>query len=134
MRNDLHARIQTLARPRRGRIGVSDPWDSSGGAARDGSGGAARDDYLICYPVPAALLIPALRARRNELRRDYLHMRAPYQSLRLSAVQVVPTQSAKRTTVNVKREMEGTSMREALSQPGALACERAQRLSGGLGA
>jgi len=61
-------------------------------------------------------------------------MRAPYQSLRLSAVQVVPTQSAKRTTVNVKREMEGTSMREALSQPGALACERAQRRSGGLGA
>ena len=42
--------------------------------------------------------------------------------------------NAKRTTVNVKREMVGTSMREALSQLGALACERAQRLSGGLGA
>ena|SRR6516165_2432882 len=37
----------------------------------------------------------------SELRRDYLHMRAPYQSPRLSAVQVVPTQSAKHTTVNV---------------------------------
>jgi len=45
MRN-LHARVQTLARPRRGRIGVSDRWDSSGGAARDSSGGAARDDHL----------------------------------------------------------------------------------------
>jgi hypothetical protein len=33
--------------------------------------------------------------------RDYLHMRAPYQSPRLSAVQVVPQQAAKRTTVNV---------------------------------
>jgi hypothetical protein len=51
MGNDLHARVQTLARPRRRRIGVSDRWDSSGGAARD--------DYLICYPAPAALLIPA---------------------------------------------------------------------------
>ena len=37
----------------------------------------------------------------SELRRDYLHMRAPYQSPRLSAVQVVPQQAAKRTTVNV---------------------------------
>jgi hypothetical protein len=37
----------------------------------------------------------------SELRRDYLHIRAPYQSPRLSAVQVVPTQSAKHTTVNV---------------------------------
>jgi hypothetical protein len=33
----------------------------------------------------------------SELRRDYLHMRAPYQSPRLSAVQVVPQQAAKRT-------------------------------------
>jgi len=41
MGNDLHARVQTLARPRRRGIGVSDRWDSSGGAARD--------DYLICY-------------------------------------------------------------------------------------
>jgi hypothetical protein len=37
----------------------------------------------------------------SELRRDYLHMRAPYQSPRLSAVQVMPAQAAKRTTVNV---------------------------------
>jgi hypothetical protein len=37
----------------------------------------------------------------SELRRDYLALRAPYQSPRLSAVQVVPQQSAKRTTVNV---------------------------------
>jgi hypothetical protein len=37
----------------------------------------------------------------SELRRDYLHMRAPYQSPRLSAVQVVPQQAAKRTTVHV---------------------------------
>jgi hypothetical protein len=33
--NDLRARVQTLARLRRGRIGVSDRWDSSGGTARD---------------------------------------------------------------------------------------------------
>ena len=39
MENDLHARVQTLARLRRGRIGVSDRWDDSGGIARD--------DYLI---------------------------------------------------------------------------------------
>jgi len=37
----------------------------------------------------------------SELRRDYLHMRAPYQSPRLSAVQVVPTQRAEHTTVHV---------------------------------
>ena len=37
----------------------------------------------------------------SELRRDYLHMLTPYQSPRLSAVQVVPQQAAKRTTVNV---------------------------------
>src|SRR5215510_12188027 len=35
MGNDLRARVQTLARLRRGRIGVSDRWDSSGGTARD---------------------------------------------------------------------------------------------------
>ena len=49
MENDLHARVQTLARLRRGRIGVSDRWHSSGGTARD--------DYLICYRAPAALVI-----------------------------------------------------------------------------
>src|SRR5215831_14961636 len=37
----------------------------------------------------------------SELRRDHLHMLAPYQSPRLSAVQVMPQQAAKRTTVNV---------------------------------
>ena len=42
MGNDLHARVQTLARLRRGRIGVSDRWDSSGGTARD--------NYLTRYP------------------------------------------------------------------------------------
>jgi hypothetical protein len=47
--NDLHAHVQTLARPRPGRIGVSDRWHSSGGTARD--------DYLICYRAPAALVI-----------------------------------------------------------------------------
>jgi hypothetical protein len=36
-----------------------------------------------------------------ELRRGYLHMRAPYLSPRLSSVQVVPQQAAKRTTVRV---------------------------------
>jgi hypothetical protein len=35
------------------------------------------------------------------MRRDYLALRAPYQSPRLSAVQVLPQQAAKRTTVNV---------------------------------
>ncbi len=62
MGNDLHARVQTLARLRRGRIGVSDRWDSSGGTARD--------NYLTCYPAPAALLDShqfrfILRARRK---------------------------------------------------------------------
>jgi len=37
MENDLHARAQTLARLRCGRIGVSDSWDSGGGSARDNS-------------------------------------------------------------------------------------------------
>ena len=37
----------------------------------------------------------------SELRRDFLALRAPYQSPRLSAVQVVPQQAAKRTTVHV---------------------------------
>jgi len=35
MGNDLHARVRTLARLRRGRIGVSDRWHRSGGTARD---------------------------------------------------------------------------------------------------
>jgi hypothetical protein len=51
MGNDLHARVQTLAQPRRSRIGVSDRWDSSGGTDRD--------NHLTCYSVSAALLIPA---------------------------------------------------------------------------
>jgi hypothetical protein len=55
-----------LARPRRGRIGVSDRWHSSGGTARD--------DYLICHRAPAALVISAnsdtLCARRS--RYEYL--------------------------------------------------------------
>jgi hypothetical protein len=37
----------------------------------------------------------------SELRRDYLALRAPYQSPRLSSVQVLPQQNGKRTTVNV---------------------------------
>jgi hypothetical protein len=37
----------------------------------------------------------------SEMRRDFLALRAPYQSPRLSAVHVVPQQAAKRTTVNV---------------------------------
>jgi hypothetical protein len=45
MGHDLHARVQTLARVRRGRIGISDCWD--------GSGGTARDNYLTNYPLPA---------------------------------------------------------------------------------
>jgi hypothetical protein len=51
MENDLHARVQTLARLRRGRIGVSDRWNSSGGTDRY--------NYLTSYTAPAALLIPA---------------------------------------------------------------------------
>src|SRR5262245_20075550 len=47
MGNDLRARVQTLARPRRGRIGVSDRWDSSGGTARD--------NYLSCSPLHSPL-------------------------------------------------------------------------------
>jgi hypothetical protein len=42
MGNDLHARVQTLARLRRGRIGVSN--------RRDSSGGTARDNYLTGAP------------------------------------------------------------------------------------
>jgi hypothetical protein len=57
MENDLRARVQTLARLRRGRIGVSDLWDSSGGTDRD--------NYLSSYPAPAALLIPANSASRH---------------------------------------------------------------------
>src|SRR5262249_61526564 len=49
MGNDLHASVQTLARPRRGRIGVSDRWDSSGGAARG--------NYLICCPASAGFTL-----------------------------------------------------------------------------
>jgi len=37
----------------------------------------------------------------SEMRRDFLALRAPYQSPRLSAVQVMPTQAGKTTTVNV---------------------------------
>jgi hypothetical protein len=37
----------------------------------------------------------------SELRRDFLALRAPYQSPRLSAVQVLPQQAGKRTTVRV---------------------------------
>ena len=66
MENDLHARVQTLARLRRGRIGVSDRWDSSGGTDRY--------NYLTSYTAPAALLIPAnsaspLAQRGKDLRR-----------------------------------------------------------------
>src|SRR5262249_60921252 len=57
MENDLHARVQTLARLRRGRIGVSDRWDSSGGTDRH--------NYLTSYTAPAALLIPANSARSS---------------------------------------------------------------------
>jgi Transposase domain (DUF772) len=86
MGNDLHARVQTLARLRRGRIGVSDRWDSSGGTARD--------NYLTCYPAPAALLDShqfrfILRARRERPcgrrtaeQRDEL---APFHSITSSA-------------------------------------------------
>jgi hypothetical protein len=47
---DLHARAQTLARVRRGRMDLSDRWDSSGRTARD--------NHLTCYLAAAALLIP----------------------------------------------------------------------------
>jgi hypothetical protein len=39
-----------VARVRRGRMDLSDRWDSSGRTARD--------NYLTCYPAAAALLIP----------------------------------------------------------------------------
>jgi hypothetical protein len=51
MENDLHARVQTLALLRRGGIGVSDRWDSSGGTDRY--------NHLTSYTAPAAFLIPA---------------------------------------------------------------------------
>src|SRR5207248_1851183 len=68
MGNDLHARAHTLARVRRGRMDVSDRWDSSGRTARD--------NYLTCSPAAAALLIPrqfrfTLRTR-DERQRDEL--------------------------------------------------------------
>ena len=66
MENDLHARVQTLARLRRCRIGVSDRWDSSGGTDRH--------NYLTSYTAPAALLSSAnsaspLAQRGKDLRR-----------------------------------------------------------------
>ena len=66
MENDLHARVQTLARLRRGGIGVSDRWDSSGGTDRY--------NHLTSYTAPAAFLIPANSASpfaqtRQDLRR-----------------------------------------------------------------
>jgi hypothetical protein len=48
---DLHARAQTLARVRRGRMDLSDRWDSSGRTARD--------NYLTCYPLRQRFLSPA---------------------------------------------------------------------------
>jgi hypothetical protein len=48
---DLHARAHTLARVRRGRMDLSDRWDSSGRTARD--------NYLICYPLRQRFLSPA---------------------------------------------------------------------------
>src|SRR5213080_5294811 len=78
MGNDLHARAHTLARVRRGRMDVSDRWDSSGRTARD--------NYLTCSPAAAALLIPrqfrfTLRTR-DERQRDEL---APPHSITSSA-------------------------------------------------
>ena len=66
MENDLHARVQTLARLRRGRIGVSDRGDSSGGTDCY--------NYLTSYTAPAALLSSAnsaspLAQRGKDLRR-----------------------------------------------------------------
>ena len=73
MGNDLHARAHTLARVRRGRMDVSDRWDSSGRTARD--------NYLTCSPAAAALLIPrqfrfTLRTRDERPRRRRAAIRA----------------------------------------------------------
>ena len=60
MGNDLRARVQTLARLRHGRIGVSDRWDSSGGTARD--------NYLTGAPYSPPIW--TLRTRRARPRYD----------------------------------------------------------------
>lgn len=58
------------------------PWNERGEKLKDKSTNA----YFWCC----------------EMRRDYISLRAPYQSPRLSAVQMLPMQnSGKRTTVNV---------------------------------
>lgn len=44
---------------------------------------------------------PALWFRAIDAFQGFLNMRAPYQTARLSAVQIVPAQSQQRTTVNV---------------------------------
>jgi len=87
MGNDLHARAHTLARVRRGRMDVSDRWDSSGRTARD--------NYLTCSPAAAALLIPrqfrfTLRTRDERPRRR----RAAEQGDELAAVHSI-TSSAR---------------------------------------
>src|SRR5262249_16953807 len=58
MGNDLRARVQTLARLRRGRIGVSDRWDSSGGTARD--------NYLTGAPYSRQFGLCARRERPRD--------------------------------------------------------------------
>ena len=57
---DLHARAQTLARVRRGRMDLSDRWDSSGRTARD--------NYLTCYPLRQRFLSPANSASTRRQR------------------------------------------------------------------
>ena len=59
MGNDLRARVQTLARLRRGPIGVSDRWDSSGGTARD--------NYLTGAPYSRQFGLCARAARGHAM-------------------------------------------------------------------
>src|SRR6516165_10569565 len=79
MENDLHARVQTLARLRRCRIGVSDRWDSSGGTDRH--------NYLTSYTAPAALLIPANSASPNQARSSPTVAPAPKMAMRPRAAE-----------------------------------------------
>src|SRR5947199_9280819 len=103
MGNDLHARAHTLARVRRGRMDVSDRWDSSGRTARD--------NYLTCSPAAAALLIPrqfrfTLRTRDERQR----HELAPPHSITSSTAPCIASGTLMRSAVAVSRVMARSNL------------------------
>jgi hypothetical protein len=61
MENDLHARAQTLARARSGRISFLGRWDGSGGITRDNYLTPTVPTVTATAPCPNLPLPPALR-------------------------------------------------------------------------